>query len=79
MKSFKILAINPGSDSVKIALYEDYNLIFQETVKNSMSELLSNQNLNSTIPEKTQKILEVLKKIIFHYLQSMPFVVELVV
>ena len=62
MKSFKILAINPGSDSVKIALYEDYNLIFQETVKNSMSELLSNQNLNSTIPEKTQKILEVLKK-----------------
>ena len=55
MKSFKILAINPGSDSVKIALYEDYNLIFQETVKNSMSELLSNQNLNSTIPEKHKK------------------------
>lgn len=62
MKNFKILAINPGSDSVKIALYEDYNLIFQETVKNSMSELISNQNLNSTIPEKTQRILEVLKK-----------------
>lgn len=62
MKSFKILAINPGSDSVKIALYEDYTLIFQETVKNSISELLGNQNLNSTIPEKTQKILEVLQK-----------------
>ena len=62
MKKLKILAINPGSDSVKIALYEDYNLIFQETVKNSMFELTSNQNLNSIIPEKTQKILEVLKK-----------------
>ena len=37
IKKLKVLAINPGSDSVKIALYEENNLMFRENIKNSIS------------------------------------------
>lgn len=62
MNKVKILAINPGSDSLKIALYENHDLIFQENIKNTMEELTNNNDLNSTIPHKIKKILEILHK-----------------
>ena len=50
IKKLKVLAINPGSDSVKIALYEENNLMFRENIKNSISELKNNLDLNLIIP-----------------------------
>lgn len=37
--SFKILAINPGSTSTKIAVYEDNNLLFKSSLEHPESEL----------------------------------------
>ena len=62
MNKIKVLAINPGSDSVKIALYENHDLIFQENIKNTIRELTTNNDLNSTIPYKIKRILEILQK-----------------
>ncbi len=55
MNKIKVLAINPGSDSVKIALYENHDLIFQENIKNTIEELTTDNDLNSTIPHKIKK------------------------
>ena len=62
MKTYKILAINPGSASVKIALYENNKLIYEESIKNTMSELTDVHDLNSTIPSKINSILLSLEK-----------------
>ncbi len=45
---FKILSINPGSTSTKIALFQNEELIFEETLRHSMEEITS---FNS-IPEQ---------------------------
>jgi len=37
--TYKILAINPGSTSTKIALYENENMIFSENVEHTVEEL----------------------------------------
>ncbi len=39
MKTFKILAINPGSTSTKIAVYEDEKEIFETTLRHSSDEI----------------------------------------
>ena len=37
--SFKILVINPGSTSTKIGVFEDENLLFEETLRHSTEEI----------------------------------------
>ncbi len=37
--SYKILAINPGSTSTKLAVYEDETVLFEETLRHSAEEL----------------------------------------
>ena len=37
--SFKILTINPGSTSTKIAVFEDENEVFSTTLRHSNEEL----------------------------------------
>lgn len=37
--SYKILVINPGSTSTKIGVYEDENLLFEETLRHSTEEI----------------------------------------
>ncbi|MGL4345002.1 MAG: butyrate kinase [Cellulosilyticaceae bacterium] len=39
MKSYKILTINPGSTSTKVALYENSNLVFEEVLRHPSEEL----------------------------------------
>ena len=39
MKKIKLLIINPGSTSTKIAVFEDENLIFKDTLYHSVKEL----------------------------------------
>ena len=38
-KKFKVLAINPGSTSTKIALYEEENCLFEEVIRHSKEDL----------------------------------------
>ena len=62
IKKYKILAINPGSDSIKIALYVENNLLFQESIKNPISELKNNIDFNITLPSKIEIILNILNE-----------------
>ncbi|MDR2125362.1 MAG: butyrate kinase [Prevotellaceae bacterium] len=39
MKKYKILVINPGSTSTKIAVFEDETVVFSENIKHSAEEL----------------------------------------
>ena len=39
MEKFRILTINPGSTSTKIALYDDEELIFKEELTHEASKL----------------------------------------
>ena len=38
-KTYKLLVINPGSTSTKIAVFEDEKIIFEETLRHSVEEL----------------------------------------
>ena len=47
-KLFNILSINPGSTSTKIALFQNENLVFEETLRHSMEEI----SIFNSIPEQ---------------------------
>ena len=40
-KKHRVLAINPGSTSTKIALYEESHCLFEEVIRHSKEELVS--------------------------------------
>ena len=40
-KKYRVLAINPGSTSTKIALYEESHCLFEEVIRHSKEELVS--------------------------------------
>ena len=58
---FKILAINPGSTSTKIALYEDDNPIFVESVKHDPEELSQFADYREQYQFRTNVIRNILK------------------
>ena len=61
MKKYKILSINPGSGSTKVALYENENLIFQENIYHEQSDLKKFETISDELPYRTEKVLEALK------------------
>ncbi|MFN3411082.1 MAG: butyrate kinase [Exilispira sp.] len=52
----KILVINPGSTSTKIAVYENENLLYEENIKHSKEELNSCKNLSEELPIREKAI-----------------------
>lgn len=48
--SFKILVINPGSTSTKIAVYEDENCLYEETLRHKAEEL----SVFPSVPSQTE-------------------------
>lgn len=62
MKKYKILSINPGSGSTKVALYENEDLIFQENIYHEQSELKKFETISDELPYRAEKVLEALKK-----------------
>lgn len=58
----KILAINPGSTSTKIALYEDKELIFKSSLEHSTVELEQYANIGAQFPMRKAAILAELEK-----------------
>lgn len=59
----KILAINPGSTSTKIAVYEDENLVVEKTIRHSADELAPYSTVYEQYDFRKQLILEELKKV----------------
>lgn len=58
----KILAINPGSTSTKIALYEDKDLLFKESLEHSNEELAKYPSIASQYEMRKDAIISVLEK-----------------
>lgn len=56
----KILAINPGSTSTKIALYEDENLLFKRNIEHSTEETAQYAKINDQYDMRYKTILKVL-------------------
>lgn len=66
MEHFYILAINPGSTSTKIGVYEDEHELFSETIEHSQKELKQSFDLKSDFEMRRTHILEVLEKRCFN-------------
>jgi len=61
-KKYRILVINPGSVSTKVALYEDESLVFSETIYHSSQELASFSRIIDQYAFRYKTILALLKK-----------------
>lgn len=59
---FKILAINPGSTSTKIAIFEDENQIFIKTIRHSAEEISKFPNVASQFSYRKELILTELRQ-----------------
>ncbi len=57
----KILAINPGSTSTKIAVYDDKELVFKESIEHSTAKLDKYENIQDQFDMRKESILSVLK------------------
>lgn len=60
MKNYKIFAINPGSTSTKIAMFENSSLVFAETVAHSSQELEQFATVAGQFDYRRQTILNAL-------------------
>lgn len=59
MASYKIFAINPGSTSTKIAMFQDETVIFKVTVDHDASKLAEFSSLEEQLPYRKETILQV--------------------
>ena len=59
---YKILAINPGSTSTKIAVYDDKTELFKENIGHSDEELKKYQKVTDEFDMRKKHILEVLEE-----------------
>ena len=60
--SMKQLIINPGSTSTKLAVYEDEEKLFQETIEHSPEDLAKFEHLPDQVPYRLGFVKEFLKK-----------------
>ncbi len=58
----KILALNPGSTSTKIAIYDEYNCIFTETLRHSTEEISKYDKIIDQYEFRKNIILEKIKE-----------------
>jgi butyrate kinase len=62
LKTFRILAINPGSTSTKIALFDNENEVFKVTLEHDAAELNAFKDLSEQKPYRLEKIIAVLNE-----------------
>lgn len=62
MSIYKILSINPGASSTKVALFENEKSIFQETIYHNPEELKQFKEISDELPYRTNQVLDTLKK-----------------
>lgn len=58
----KIFAINPGSTSTKIALFEDDNCIFSKNVSHDADKLAEFEDISSQLPYRKETIMNLLNE-----------------
>ena len=62
MQSYKVFAINPGSTSTKIALFEGDREIFKKTVEHDADKLSEFATVADQLPYRVETILQVVKE-----------------
>jgi butyrate kinase len=62
MNKHRILVINPGSTSTKIAVFEDENIIFEDTLRHSVEELKVFNRIYDQMNFRNEIVLNSLKK-----------------
>ena len=62
MSEYKVLTINPGSTSTKIALFEGENCLFSKNVSHDAKELDKFQSLPEQLPYRRDTILQLLNE-----------------
>ena len=62
MEKYKILAINPGSTSTKIAVFENEELIYEKTLRHSSEEINKYENISDQFKFRKDVIEEALKE-----------------
>ena len=62
MKEYKVLTINPGSTSTKIALFEGEKCLFSKNVAHDAAELAKYENISDQLPYRRNMILELLEE-----------------
>lgn len=60
--SYRIFAINPGSTSTKIAMFEDDRCLFSKNVSHDASELAKYSDMPAQLPYRRDMILNILKE-----------------
>ena len=60
--AYKILTINPGSTSTKVALFEDENQVFKKNIKHSTEELAPYEKIADQYPFRKEVIMHELKE-----------------
>lgn len=62
MKTYRILAINPGSTSTKVALFENETCLFNVNIEHNVEELAQFAEVSDQKPYRLEKIKEVLRE-----------------
>ena len=62
MKQYKVFAINPGSTSTKIALFEGETCLFSKNVSHDAAELGKYEKMSDQLPYRRNMILELLEE-----------------
>lgn len=62
MKTYKVLTINPGSTSTKIALFKGDECLFSKNVSHEASELAQYETISDQLPYRRNMILDLLKE-----------------
>lgn len=57
----KILVVNPGSTSTKVAIYENENLLYEENIKHSKEEISKFKSIIDELPMRKESIIAFLK------------------
>ena len=59
---YRILAINPGSTSTKIALFDDEKMVFKENLTHEADKLAQFKEISEQLPYRTEMVIEKKKK-----------------
>ena len=62
MKDYKVFAINPGSTSTKIAMFEGEKEIFSRNIGHDAEKLKEFKEISDQLPYRKEMILNVLKE-----------------
>ncbi len=62
MKEYKVLAINPGSTSTKIALFQGEKCLYTQNVSHDANELAQYETISAQLPYRRNMILDLLKE-----------------